>query len=56
VKVGDTLSQIAVRFKVSEEAIVCASNLRNPNVLHPGEILTIPPRGFRCPEPARRQR
>jgi nucleoid-associated protein YgaU len=56
VKPGDTLLRIARRFRVSKEAIACASQLQNPNVLHPGEILTIPPRGYECPRrPARRQ-
>jgi hypothetical protein len=49
VKQGDTLLRIARRFRVSETAIACASQLRNPELLHPGEILTIPPRGYRCP-------
>ena len=49
VKEGDTLLRIARRFRVSEAAIACASQLQNPNVLHPGEILTIPPRGYECP-------
>jgi hypothetical protein len=49
VKQGDTLLRIARRFRVSETAIACASQLRNPELLHPGEILTIPPRGYQCP-------
>jgi hypothetical protein len=59
VKEGDTLLRIARRFRVSEAAIACSSQLQNPNVLHPGEILTIPPRGYECPRrtprPGRRQ-
>jgi hypothetical protein len=55
VKEGDTLLRIARRFRVSEDAIACASQLQNPNVLHPGEILTIPPRGYECPRRTQRQ-
>jgi LysM repeat protein len=46
VREGDTLSAIALRFDVSEEAIQEANGLDNPDSLFAGQELTIPP-----PEP-----
>lgn len=45
VQAGDTLSQIALEFDVSVEAIVEAGNLSDPDVLLVGQELTLP-----CPE------
>ena len=42
---GDTLSAIAKRFygKASEyRKIASANNLANPDLIHPGQVLTIP--------------
>ena len=46
VREGDTLSAIAARFDVSEEAIQQANRIDNPNSLFAGQELVIPP-----PEP-----
>jgi LysM repeat protein len=46
VQEGDTLSGIAARFGVSEEAILQANGLEDPNRVMAGQLLTIPP-----PEP-----
>lgn len=45
VQTGDTLSQIALEFDVSVEAIVEAGDLSDPDVLVVGQELTLP-----CPE------
>jgi LysM repeat protein len=42
VQPGDTLSGIAVRFGVSQAALVAANNLANPNLLRAGQRLVIP--------------
>jgi LysM repeat protein len=46
VREGDSLSAIATRFGVSEEAIRQANNLADPNAIFVGQELIIPP-----PEP-----
>ncbi|HLU99858.1 MAG TPA: LysM peptidoglycan-binding domain-containing protein, partial [Acidobacteriota bacterium] len=38
---GDTLAQIAQRYQTTPEAIQQANNLRNPNLLRPGQRLII---------------
>lgn len=40
---GDTLSSIAEKFGISQDTIVWANNLANPNSLAPGDVLKIPP-------------
>jgi murein DD-endopeptidase MepM/ murein hydrolase activator NlpD len=42
VQPGDTLGGIAEAYGVSTDALVAANSLPNPNLLSPGEILTIP--------------
>ena len=42
VQQGDTLSGIAARFGVSEQALMAANNLRDPNRLFAGQELAIP--------------
>ena len=42
VEAGDTLSQIALEFDVSVDAIVEASDLDDPDVLVVGQQLTVP--------------
>jgi spore coat assembly protein SafA len=42
VKSGDTLSAIGAKFGVSYQAIARASGISNPNMIHPGQVLTIP--------------
>jgi LysM repeat protein len=42
VRAGDTLYAIALRFGITVQAIVAANNLLNPNLIHPGQLLTIP--------------
>jgi len=46
VQPGDTLSDISVRFDVSVDEIVQASDLSDPNNLHPGDVLVIPVTGW----------
>ncbi|MEA3342221.1 MAG: LysM peptidoglycan-binding domain-containing protein, partial [Chloroflexota bacterium] len=52
VKSGDTLFSIAQRFDVLPELITQASQLQNPNVLSPGQVLTIPPPDVGEPGPS----
>ena len=40
---GDTLSGIAARFGVNEDAIIAANGLENRDQLFVGQVLTIPP-------------
>ncbi|HUS87809.1 MAG TPA: LysM domain-containing protein [Desulfosporosinus sp.] len=42
VKKGDTVYKIAKRFGTTMESIILANNLRNPNLIYPGQILLIP--------------
>jgi LysM repeat protein/vacuolar-type H+-ATPase subunit H len=42
VHAGDTLNQVATRFGVSGETIMRSSGLVDPNLLLPGQVLTIP--------------
>jgi nucleoid-associated protein YgaU len=42
VKKGDTVYKIAKRYGTTMEAIILANNLRNPNLIYPGQILLIP--------------
>lgn len=42
VQPGDTLSSIALRFDVSQQEIIDASNLSNPDALNVGDVLTLP--------------
>lgn len=39
---GDTLSNIATRFGTTVQAIMVANDLGNPNLIYPGQVLTIP--------------
>lgn len=41
VKSGDTLSEIAKRFGVSQETISKLNNIANPNLIYPGQVLKI---------------
>jgi LysM repeat protein len=42
VQPGDTLNQVASQFGVSGDTIVRTSGLQDPNLLQPGQVLTIP--------------
>lgn len=42
VKSGDNLTRIAERFGTSVSAIVNANGISNPNLIYPGQVLTIP--------------
>jgi peptidoglycan/xylan/chitin deacetylase (PgdA/CDA1 family)/LysM repeat protein len=42
VKSGDTLYRIAVNHGVTVAAIMAANGITNPNVIRPGQVLTIP--------------
>ena len=42
VKSGETLLQIAKRYRASPKMIIFINNLRNPDRLYPGDILYIP--------------
>lgn len=45
VQAGDTLWSIAQRFGTTVEEIVTLNNITNPNLIFPGQVLTIPVRG-----------
>lgn len=42
VQPGDTLYRIAARFGTTVAAISSANNIANPNLIYPGQVLTIP--------------
>ena len=42
VKKGDTVFKIAKRYGITMQAIILANNLRNPDLIYPGQILFIP--------------
>lgn len=42
VQPGDTLGAIAAQFGVSVEDIVAANEIANPDLIQPGDVLTIP--------------
>ena len=42
VRRGDTLSQIARRYGASLQALLAANRLTTRNVIHPGQVLTVP--------------
>lgn len=42
VKRGDTLSGIAKKYGVSVQQLINANNIKNPNLIYVGQILTIP--------------
>lgn len=42
VKRGDTLSQIALEFGTTVNAIAARNNIRNVNLIYTGQVLTIP--------------
>lgn len=39
---GDTLWSIALKFGVSQQAIMAANGIANPNLIYAGQVLTIP--------------
>lgn len=39
---GDTLSAIATRFRTTVAELAALNNILNPNLIYPGEVLTIP--------------
>lgn len=45
VKSGDSLSAIGARYGVSYQAIAAANGIANPNLIYPGQRLTIPGHG-----------
>lgn len=51
VQPGDTLYAIARRHGTTVQAIVAANNIANPNLIHVGQVLTIPGDGGPAPDP-----
>jgi murein DD-endopeptidase MepM/ murein hydrolase activator NlpD len=43
VQPGDTVSQIANRLGVSTETVIWANEIRDPNLIRPGDVLRVPP-------------
>ena len=41
VQKGDTLSEIASRYGTTVSNLVCLNNIRNPNLIYPGQVLVI---------------
>ena len=41
VKSGDTLSGIAAKFGTTYQAIAAKNGISNPNLIYPGQVLTI---------------
>lgn len=46
VQSGDTLGTIAVKYDTTVHAIVMANGIKNPNMIHKGQILKIPSRHY----------
>lgn len=42
VKKGDSVYKIAQQFGTTMQAIILANNLRNPDLIYPGQVLLIP--------------
>jgi LysM repeat protein len=42
VRRGDNLTAIAARFGTTVQIIMTANNIANPNLIAPGQVLTIP--------------
>ena len=42
VKAGDTLSAIGKRFGVNWKDIASLNNIKNPNLIYPGQVFKIP--------------
>lgn len=42
VKPGDTLYSIAYRFETTVDSIVNVNNISNPNMIYPGQAITLP--------------
>src|SRR5690606_18867811 len=42
---GDSLAGIALRKQVSVRQIIDANDLENPDLINPGQVITIPPAG-----------
>lgn len=42
VQKGDTLGTIAVKYDTTVEEIARANGIRNPNMIHKGQILRVP--------------
>ena len=55
VQPGDTLNRVATEFGVSRDVILQTSGLADPDVIQPGQVLTIPrDTGWLCPGPIQR--
>jgi len=52
VQSGDSLSAIAARFGVTIQALATANGISNPNLIFPGQVLTIPAAGGQGGAPA----
>lgn len=42
VKPGDTLSEIAKMYETTVEALVASNGIKNPDIIHIGQVLNIP--------------
>ncbi|MBI3944089.1 MAG: LysM peptidoglycan-binding domain-containing protein [Chloroflexi bacterium] len=49
VEAGDSVSKIAAKYGTTTQAIVTANKLDNPNVIHVGQKLVIPPQPTATP-------
>ncbi len=52
VQPGDTLHDIAARYGVSTMAVINANALPNPDLIYPGDVITIPTGGGQASAPA----
>lgn len=46
VQAGDTLGNIAEKYDTTVQAIVRANGIKNPNMIHQGQILRIPTKHY----------
>ena len=54
VEPGETLAAIASRFGTSVQSLVATNAIRDPDLIRPGDQLTVPSAGWVCPVPGAR--
>ena len=53
VAAGDTLEQLALRYRVSLDALIAINGITDPTLLQIGQVLTLPPQAAAAKPPQR---